>query len=321
MSTVPVISDLTKRMYRRQSLANMLKMGHCAPSVMQTFLDIDNRKEEWLVKLTAGLPGGIGNTGFECGGVTAPLIQLGLNNGLREMQNRLPTVFYAGHEYCQRFQKSNKSLLCKDIRGDRRLPLPCLNVVRYAPELYKQTGYGGSANSISGETREAFSRLYSHLSHNGFHCANSVLHLLDHTIPITKELLDGTSAFMGGTAFNGVTCSALTAGIMAVGLKIADIEDSHLRVIRMVATMLVGGNAFDDRMNKFNRIMNIGNRMAEWFTKEFGSTLCNAVTQCDVASVKDVDQYIEKGSVATCMTITEKVARQVEKIIEQEQVG
>jgi hypothetical protein len=32
---------------------------------------------QWLVKLTAGLPGGIGNTGGECGGVTAPLVLLG----------------------------------------------------------------------------------------------------------------------------------------------------------------------------------------------------------------------------------------------------
>jgi hypothetical protein len=321
MSTAPVMSNLTKRMYRRQSLTNMLRMGHCAPSIMQTFLDIDNSKAEWLVKLTAGLPGGIGNTGFECGGVTAPLILLGLDNGLCEMHDGLPTVFYVGHEYCHRFQKCNKSLLCKDIRGDWRLPLPCINVVRYAPELYKQTGCSGNADAISGETREAFSCLYSHLSDNDFHCAISVLRLLNNTIPITKELLDGTSAFMGGTVFNGMTCSALTAGIMAVGLKIADIENSHLRVIRMVATMLIGGNAFDNRMNKFNRVMNIGNGMAERFAQEFGSTLCNAVTQCAFASVKDVDQYIEKGSVATCMTITEKVARQVEKIIEREQVG
>jgi uncharacterized protein (DUF58 family) len=30
----------------------------------------------------AGMPGGIGNTGFECGGITSPLVLLGLRNGL-----------------------------------------------------------------------------------------------------------------------------------------------------------------------------------------------------------------------------------------------
>jgi hypothetical protein len=64
-----VLSSRTRRMYRRRGFSNLLKMGHCAPAVMQTFLDLRNSKEEWLVKMTAGLPGGIGNTGFECGGL------------------------------------------------------------------------------------------------------------------------------------------------------------------------------------------------------------------------------------------------------------
>ncbi len=79
----PVLSNRTKRMYRRRGLSNLLKMGHCAPAVMQTLLDLGNTKEEWLVRMTAGLPGGIGNTGFECGGITSPLIQLGLEHGLQ----------------------------------------------------------------------------------------------------------------------------------------------------------------------------------------------------------------------------------------------
>ena len=67
----PVLSYRTKRMYRRRGLSNLLKMGHCAPAVMQTLLDLGNRKEEWLVRMTAGLP----------------------------------RVIYAGHDYDQRFRK------------------------------------------------------------------------------------------------------------------------------------------------------------------------------------------------------------------------
>ena len=61
---------------RRRSMSNLLRMGHCAPTVMQTLLDASYTEAEWLVKLTAGLPGGIGNTGAECGGVTAPFRSL-----------------------------------------------------------------------------------------------------------------------------------------------------------------------------------------------------------------------------------------------------
>jgi len=99
-------------MYRRQGLTNLLKMGHCAPAVMQTLLNQGNSKDEWLVRMTDGLPGGIGNTGFECGGITAPLIQLGLDYGLRADYDGLPSIISAGHIYAQQFRKCNNSLFC-----------------------------------------------------------------------------------------------------------------------------------------------------------------------------------------------------------------
>ena len=102
---------------------------------------------------------------------------------------------------------------------------------------------------------------------------------------------------------------------MAVGLKLGEIEDSFPRVVRMLATMIAGGNALADHMNKFNRVMNIGNRMSKWFKKEFGSTLCREVTQCDFSSLGDVHRYIENGSLTTCKIIAEQVARQAEMII------
>jgi hypothetical protein len=317
----PVLSNRTKRMYRRRGLSNLLKMGHCAPTVMQTLLDLGNIKEEWMVKMTAGLPGGIGSTGFECGGITAPLIQLGLEHGLSAKHDGLPTVIYAGHDYFHRFQKCNNSLLCKEILGDRRVPLPCIKVARHAPELYRQTCYKDNSDAISSETREAYHLLYSHQSSNGFHCAHAVLNHLSNTIPVTQELLDGTSGFIGGTAFKGLTCSAFTAGLMTVGLNLGEIEDSNLRVFRMMATMIAGGNALADNMNKFNKLLNIGHRMSKWFKKEFGSTLCREITQCDFSSLGDIHRYIENGSLTTCKIIAEKVARQAEMIIKQKGIG
>ena len=234
--------------------------------------------------MTAGLPGGVGSTGFECGGISAPLIQLGLEHGLSTKYDELPTVIYAGHDYFQRFRKCNNSLLCKDILGDRRVPLPCIKVARHAPELYRQTDCKENAEAISGETREAFHLLYSHMSANDFDCAHCVLKQLGDTIPITRELLDGTSGFIGGTAFKGLTCSAFTAGLMAVGMRLGEVEDSYLRVVRMLATMIVGGNALADDMNKFNRLLNIGNRMSKWFKKSSEAPYAREITQCDFSS-------------------------------------
>ena len=258
-----VLSHRTKIMYRRRGFFNLLRMGHCAPAVMQTILDTENTKDEWLVRMTTGLPGGIGNTGFECGGITSPLIQLGLQHGLSAKNGGLPTVIYAGHDYLERFRKSNNSLLCKEILGDRRVPLPCIKVVRHAPELYLQTCSRNDTGAISGETREAFNLLYSHMSENCFHCSHAVLNHLGDTIPVTRELLDSTSAFIGGTAFKGLTCSAFTAGLIAVGLKLGELEDSYLRVIRMLTTMIVGGNALADHMNKNQQVNEYRQKVVE----------------------------------------------------------
>jgi len=174
-----------------------------------------------------------------------------------------------------------------------------------------------STEAISDETREAFKVLYSHLTANGFHCAHTVLEHLDHTIPVTRELLDGTSCFIGGTAFKGLTRSAFTAGLIVIGLTLGEIENSFPRVVRMLETMIAGGNALADHMNKFNRVLNISHRMSKWFGKEFGSTLCCEITQCEFSSLVNVHRYIEKNSVNTCKTIAEKVARQAEMIIKQ----
>jgi len=58
------LSTKRRQAYRAHGLDNLLRMGHCAPAVMQTVLEINRSKREDLVKLMAGMPGGIGNTGL-----------------------------------------------------------------------------------------------------------------------------------------------------------------------------------------------------------------------------------------------------------------
>src|SRR5512139_3102639 len=101
-------------------------MGHCAPTVMQTILDNSSTEKEWLVRLSAGMPGGIGNTGFECGGVTSPLVLLGIRFGLDQEGGDLPVIFDKGHTLCQHFLTCHKTFRCKEIRGKDRFPRHCL---------------------------------------------------------------------------------------------------------------------------------------------------------------------------------------------------
>jgi putative redox-active protein with C_GCAxxG_C_C motif len=308
-------SAATRRAYRRRGLINLSTMGHCAPSVLQALLDVSKTRNAWAVRATAGLPGGIGNTGNECGGLTAPLVMLGARYGLGTASDGLPQVLDKGHDLCRRFLRCNGTLLCREIRGHARVPLRCVQVVRRSPELYGETIAGDRPAAIQGEQREAYRQLYAHLCANDFHCAHAVLQELRETVPVDQDLLDGTSAFMGGTLFQGMTCSTLTAGIMAVGLKLGRIEHSRLRVIRMIATMAAGGDAFADGMNEFNRIMNAGKRIAQWFAGEFGSTQCRDITSSDFSSAAGVKRFIDSDGAARCKTIARAVAGRVRLVM------
>jgi hypothetical protein len=292
-------------------------MGHCAPTVMQTLLDASGSTERWPVLLTAGLPGGIGNTGGECGGLTAPLVLLGLEHGRDETEDGLPVVVEAGHDLLARFVERQGTTQCRVIRGTGRVPLRCIAVVREAPVTCAACMAAPAEGALSPETRVAYQRLYEHWKERGFHCADAVLSESDNPPALDEALRDAVTAFMGGTVFAGMTCSALTAGVMALGLTLGEIENSHTRVARMIATMAVRGDAFADEVNAFNRIMNLGHELSVWFEAEFGSTQCRALTGCDFASTADVDEYIDRDGTGDCARLARRVAEHVSTMVER----
>ncbi len=300
---------------RRKSLNNLLRMGHCAPTVMQTMLDASDAESTWLVTLTAGLPGGIGNTGGECGGLTAPLVLMGLRSGRDDVADGLPVVVDQGHDLLGRFTSAHGTTECRAIRGDARVPLACIGVVRQSPELCARSLAVSGTEGIPPEARQAFRALYAHWVDQEFHCADAVFEHLGQTIPVPPELPDAVTAFMGGTLFTGRTCSALTAGVMALGLAVGQIEDSRIRVLRMIATMAVGGDAFADDVNAFNRVMNLGHELARWFESEFGSTQCRTLTGCDFATTDGVSDYIARDGVAACAAMARQVSSRVTEML------
>ena len=307
-----------KWMYWKQSAANLIRMGHCAPTVMKTILDVSNAEKEWLVKLSAGMPGGIGNTGFECGALTSPLALMGLHYGLRETDGGLPVIFEKGHTLCQHFLQCHKTLQCKLIRKDDHFPKRCIRPVCVAPQLYMASMANNSQTTIPPEIRESYCRIYSHWADEHLHCAQAVFDRLGYTMPEHQELFDAVSAFIGGTLFMGMTCSAFVAGVMATGLRIGEIENSPLRVIRLLGRMAFGGDAFDEKINKFNRPMNAGYRMSKWFRQEFGSTQCQAITGCDFSTQTGVSKYIGSRSITRCRAIATKVAGKVQQMLVDE---
>jgi hypothetical protein len=282
---------------------------------MQTILDVSSTDKEWLVRLSAGMPGGIGNTGHECGAVTSPLAVMGTQHGLREVDRGLPVLFDRGHALCRDFLACQGTLQCREIRTKEGFPRQCVGPVLRSAELWRGALDDARPDAIPESTRPAYSRLYSHFVQNEFHCAQAVLGHLGYSPAEHRELFDATSAFMGGMLFMGKTCSALTAGVMAIGLKDGEIENSRLRVARLLAIMTVGGDAFGDHLNKFNASMNRGNRLAKWFAGEFGSTQCQKITGCDFSDPAGVSRYIDGEQITRCRAIGCRVAEQVELML------
>jgi hypothetical protein len=300
--------------FRRRGFANLLRMGHCAPTAMQTILDVSSTDKEWLVRLSAGMPGGIGNTGHECGAVTSPLAVMGTRDGLRELDRGLPVIFDQGHALCRDFLACHQALQCSEIRTRDGFPLQCIGPVLRSAELWQGALTDGGSDAIPDGTRAGYARLYSHFLENGFHCAQAVLSHLGYSPSEHRETFDAGSAFMGGMLFMGRTCSALTAGVMAIGLQDGEIENSRLRVVRLLAIMTVGRDAFGDHLNKFNASMNRGNRLANWFASEFGSTQCHRITGCDFSGAAGVSRYIDGQLITRCRSIACSVAEQVERM-------
>lgn len=315
------LTEQKRLSFRSRSLRTLLKMGHCAPAVMKTTLGICGSEEDWPVRAAAGLPGGIGDTGFECGGITSPLLLLGLRYGLRDLRDGLPLLFYKGHDHFRQFVGRNGSPLCREIRGDNYRLTHCIRAVCTSPEIAVTAFCRDGDGSIDGERLDAFSLLYSHLTARDFHCSHQVFRRLDPTLPLRRELLDATSGYLGGTLFMGMTCSAYAASVMALGLKMAEIEDSLPRVLRMIVLMKTGGNAFADHLNKFNKIMNLGSELGRWFKAEFGDTQCRAITGCDFSSPAAVARFIETDGLARCRTIAENTAEKALSLISAAQAG
>ncbi|HEY3450653.1 MAG TPA: C-GCAxxG-C-C family (seleno)protein [Myxococcales bacterium] len=302
----PIRLDPSK--LRRRSLANVLAVGHCAPTVMKTLLDGAGADAPWLVALVAGLPGGIGDSGAECGGITAPLVFLGLRHARDPDEDGVPVVVSKGRILLREFQARHGSYACRDLRLFGRLPLRCVGIVRRAPERWLAVDARPCAEALSSEERRACARLHAHFVEKDFHCAQAVLRQARGTEAPEPALLDAASAFVGGTAHAGLTCGALTAGVMLLGLAYGQSEHGPRRVLRAMAGMATGGQAFPDDVDAVNRAMDEGRKLATWFRSEFGSTQCRDVSGADFSSLPGVVRYVESDGLSHCREVARAVA-------------
>jgi C_GCAxxG_C_C family probable redox protein len=99
-----------------RTINNVRRMGHCAPSIMQTLLDINDVQNPNMVIYAGAMAGGIAGSSMECGALTAPLMFIGFqNNNLASISGKIDVICKA-QSYVNKFTAFNGSTICSRIR-------------------------------------------------------------------------------------------------------------------------------------------------------------------------------------------------------------
>jgi C_GCAxxG_C_C family probable redox protein len=302
---------------RLKAVRNALRTGHCAPTVMRTLRELQGADSEPMVKLVSAMAGGIGLLRNECGAASSPILLLGLIYGEDTGRDGIPKVISLGQKYFKRFAEIHGGVRCREVTPTFQNVFPCMQVMRRAPKLLidiitedrKQ-----DPAAIHGETAGACAELLTLFRQQKFHCAHSVLFELQDRIDLNDEQLRATWGLLGGTVLQGMTCGALAAGVLAIGLKYGKIENSYLRVPRLLFRIAAGLEFMHEDYNAFNKSMNIGNRLGLWFKEEFNGTECKEILHKDLSTPEGIKKYISDKDVDMCRGICARVASKVQEI-------
>lgn len=291
---------------------NMLRMGHCAPSVMQTLLEMNGIQNTGMVLYAGAMAGGIAGSDMECGGLTAPLMFLGYqNDNLSGISQKLDLINKA-RSYVNEFNIFNGSTICNNIRNGG---LPACRKVIYNFNRPFSAALS-NPDAMTDEAMGSCSLLIKAFDDNKFHCTHSVLNNLNGDFAVKKELLDSSWIFIGGIAMLNRTCGALTAGVMALGSGMSRIEKSYSRVARMNRLLRDGSNdAMNEEINNFNLAINKAEKLGQWFRNEFGHTSCRDIWGYDFSKMQDAESYVSGQCTRQCDYIAGKVAEKVNMMI------
>ncbi len=295
-----------------KTINNVLRMGHCAPSIMQTLLDIHNIPNRNMVLYSGAMAGGIAGANTECGALTAPLMFHGFHNNDNVVTADKLNNLSQAQSYINAFNAYNGSTVCSRIRN--KSLHECRKAMYNFYELYARAI--SHPVHLSDEAIRSYSLLLDSFNANKFHCTHNVLNSINVKIPVTKEMLDSSWLFIGGMAMLNRTCGALTAGVIALSSVLAKIEDDYSRVAKMNRLLRQKDNiAMNDEINNFNRAINYSDELGEWFRNEFGSKSCYDIWGCDFSKINGAEKYIKGQCHLQCSYIAEKVGQKVISMI------
>lgn len=303
---------------RLRAVRNAMRTGHCAPTVMRTLQDLRGADSAAMVRLVSAMGGGVGMLRNECGAASAPVLFLGLVYGREAGPDGIPKVITLGQDYLRRFSAVRGGARCREVIPTFQHVGGCLQVMSRAPGLLidvireDQRRGATRGDAESARTAAAMLRLFDG---ERFHCSHSVLRGLRGGIDLRDEHLDAAVGLVGGTVFQGMTCSALAAGVLAIGLKYGGFESSYLRTAGLLLRIAAGRDFMREEYNAFNKSMNMANRLGLWFRDEFGATECRDLLALDFQAPGSAGRYIAERKIDTCRGICAAVTARVGEML------
>ncbi|MEM2866174.1 MAG: C-GCAxxG-C-C family protein, partial [Candidatus Hadarchaeales archaeon] len=107
-----------------------------------------------------------------------------------------------------------------------------------------------------------------------FHgCSQAVVRALQETLGLGDSTLFRASGSLVGGMYSGLTCGALTGGLLVLGLRMG-----RARMEEGIEGLLA---SFDPAQ-----------RLVKWFQEEYGTTLCRELTETDWFDVNQVMLFL-----------------------------
>ncbi len=178
----------------RRALSIAFRRGHCAPSIMEALVRSGDPRVTPLLKLVAGLPGGIANQGAECGGLTAAAVYLGLTLG-GDDGAAVQSVVDVGRLYARRFEARHGTTECRVLQADMR---HCLQAITSSPGLVNQcTAAARPAPNQRSVDATPYGPVLAHMRQADFHCAHDLFVALEDAVGVDVLTLQASCGFLG----------------------------------------------------------------------------------------------------------------------------
>jgi len=160
--------------------------GPLRADVMQSLVDISAPDKQWLVRFSAGMPGGIGIPALNAAGSPHPwrCSEFGMACA---RPTKLAGYLRQGARSLPAFSECNKTMFCREIRGNDRFPSHCIRTIVLSPELFPEAEANNSRDAIPEGVRGCYRRMCSHMAEHDFHCARAVFGQLKCAGPSTRS--------------------------------------------------------------------------------------------------------------------------------------